>query len=120
MAEEVGSPEILAELRLQTDRTTHLSIVVPVGMEVPARLRSHVEGGDGSRTDSEAGTILRWSDLDVPRALELLTQGQRDATVPLNVRIVMAPGAAFEDLWDVQYALAQGGIRRVRFVSGEP
>jgi hypothetical protein len=32
----------------------------------------------------------------------------------------MAPGAAFDDMWDVQYSLTQGGIRRVRFVSGEP
>lgn len=119
-AEGVAGPEIVAELRLQTDRRSDLSIVIPGVFVLPERLRLRVEGGDGVRAEVEEGTLLRWAGLQVSDALALLTAGQEDSTAPFSVRILMAPGAAFDDMWDVQYTLTQGGIRRVRFVSGEP
>jgi len=113
-------PVIDAELQLETDRTSHLSVVIPPGVEIPERLRLRSAAGDGTREEFETGVLLRWSGIEVASALTILTEGQRDSPVPFNVRIVMAPGAAFDDMWEVQYTLAQGGIRRVRFVSGSP
>lgn len=120
VAEGTAEAEILGELRLRTDRTSDVTIVVPAGLALPEKLRERLDSGDGVRSETDLGIELRWTGLPVPAGLTRLVEGQEGSSVPLSARIVMARGAAFDDMWDVQYTLTQGGIRKVRFVSGQP
>lgn len=106
-----------SELRLRPDRSFDLSFFLPPGVMAPEGLLARLDRGEATRADGSEEVELAWTGLSEAEALALLLEG-RSGDAAFSVRILMSPGVAFDDIWEVQTVLTQAGIRRVRFVSG--
>lgn len=92
----------------------------------PNALLQGLEGEDGpERFETlDGGTGLRFPPSSTPQAVEVLQRAQETlrgmqgetALLPVIVRVPAALEGA--DIWGLQAALSQGGIRRVRIQSG--
>jgi hypothetical protein len=113
--------ELRAELRVRPGERVDLSVFLPAGAEVPEPLASLVDRGEAVRRPApeEDEEELFWVGLTDARAVEILRE-TRGTGLAISLDILLTEGAFLEDIWGLQAALTQAGIRRVRIVSGVP
>jgi len=114
-----ASPEVRAEMRLVAGGRIDLFILVAAGVPVPSALQERIARGDGDLVQGEGEAELAWASISEEEALAVLREG-RQADEGFSLRVLMAPGVAFDDIWALQAAFSQAGIRRVQFVTGDP
>jgi len=112
-----SAPAVRAEMRLVEGGRIDLAIFVADGVSLPSTLQERIARGDGSWLPGDGEAELVWRSIPEEEALVLLREG-RQADDGFSLRILMAPGVAFDDIWELQAALSQAGIRRVQFVTG--
>ncbi len=108
---------VQGELRLHADGRLEVLLLIAEGAEVPPSLSTRLESGEPRRSFRGPVEVLAWEVGGEEEALDLLREG-READEAFGLRVLMAPGAVFEDLWEFQARLSQIGVRRVQIVTG--
>lgn len=124
-AQEAQDP-VSAEVHLSPAGELGVELRFAPGTLPPEALLQGPEGGAGPEPfgTPDGGTGLRFPPSSTRQAVEVLQRAQEalrgmegeTALLPVTVRVpALLEGV---DIWDLQAALSQGGIRRVRIQSG--